>query len=457
MIYNHDENTLFVTKNTYADLLSKDQRDDLYKYFLGLREIDSFIKLLYKPDTLFIEPHNNCQLRCSYCYADVKNCSPERMSVEEFEELNNKFKFKNISIFGGDFFSNWEYAKTLISKFGYKESISISTNGIGLTKDRLAILREHCRYLSIQISLEPKSWNKRLAGSGKHQNDLLKDVDLSFLDNISVAVTIPKDGLDNWSKSIYPYIQEFNEILHRDDYLCTWKMEAGDINKEINPWTSSWLNETLFEIDGGFVGERFVRQSLLSNKLMFFKNLFKGSSYFPAAMFNCNAGFGSISIGPNNKLYTCHEMAILKNDKFSVDLSLRSLFKTSKNNINMNNKTCASCSSRYTCGGICLVFSGDQRCEYERIIQKLTLKAIDSIYPAEVIQFSRVQKAFLENFVNTHSSIKPILESDIWKKLVCGELPVEEVAALVKSFVGISVDLDTPLWELPESQPIQPT
>jgi radical SAM protein with 4Fe4S-binding SPASM domain len=440
-------------KTFFGDDLNEEMADDYYRFFLGLRVLEMYRLVSSKPDTLFIEPHNGCQLRCRYCYAETWHHEKGHyIDPSMIADLYQKYKFSSVMIYGGDIFYDWEIAKKVFAAVKGVDTIFISTNGMGLTPERVAFIKEHCNRFEVQLSVEPREWDQRITQKADvHQNQALKNLHkVTHLINFVMNVTIPAQGLKKWSP-LSSYFNEFNDLLGTDKWVAGWQMQDMPAIP-VPPWATQWMQEEWYDAQEKDYDLPRSMKGIASVGLSHLIPVARSNDkLIPAYYFNCNAGMGSIAIGPDNRLYSCHEKAVAEDNGFHInDATPRGLYGLMKNKINnMDNPLCTKCPAHYTCGGICFAYLSSVRCDYERLRLPLSFYVASKLYPNDLIEMARKQRSILEKFKSNYEVFKRDVRSKTWHDMVSGALPVEQVAALAERWLGISSHLDTPLWELP--------
>ena len=428
--------------------------DDYLRYFLGLRVLEMYKSVSMRPDTLFIEPHNGCQIRCKYCYAETWHHEKGHyITPERIRELYEKYQFESVMIYGGDIFYDWKLGQEIIKSVSGVKSIFISTNGLGITPDRIAFIREHCKKFELQLSIEPREWGQRVTTkAGVHQNDALKGLHkVNDLVDFVFNITIPAKNIDKWSPSLKPYHNEIEDLVGHDRYIAGWQMQ-DEPNCEVPPWVDAWLLEEVYDLQEDSYDFKRAMKGMSAVALNHWMTMARDTSkIIPAYYFNCNAGMGSLAVGPDGNLYSCHEKAVSETESFRVDSAtprgLYTLMKTKINN--MDNGICLKCPAHYICGGICFAYLSTVRCEYERRRLSIGMEAAGKLFPHDLLELGRRQREMLNVFRNNYEAIRMDVRSKAWDDMVSGVLPVEQVAELAQRSLGISPKLDTPLWELP--------
>ncbi len=377
MFYNVESNRFsFISQNTKIE--------KLWWFFLIQRKIDSFKKAIQPIKYLFIEPYRTCNLKCSYCYA--KNPGNGQVDINILKNLLKNNKFEEVLVFGGEPFLTKE--KGLLPEITklIEGRLAISTNGINVDEEILTKLHKN---LSLQVSIEPREWGNRVSKFGKHQNELLgKD---KFKNTyIYFRITIPKEAVYVPLKQV---IEQIAQIKGNYNFSITYWAENGNqLNSDL---IHKWIKDSLI---------LFHEDNKYKNKLIWewwtgrLFSMFTNKKYFEYT--NCNAAIESISIAPDSKLYGCHEMAVIENDKHKINV-VEDRLKLVKIYIDsFCLPECASCKIRYFCGGVCFVHQHRGSCEFLRKTFDAFLGVMDWYFNRNLLAFYEHSKSLDKRKIN---------------------------------------------------------
>jgi sulfatase maturation enzyme AslB (radical SAM superfamily) len=103
----------------------------LYDFYLGVRVL-GVQSILEKNElsTVSMVMHNDCNLRCKYCY-EMNFLDNEKKYLNIDFAINFIKKFNNlkkICLVGGETFINKKYYKELLSKIEFIDTLYVSTN-----------------------------------------------------------------------------------------------------------------------------------------------------------------------------------------------------------------------------------------------------------------------------------------------------------------------------------------
>jgi len=170
--------------------------------------------------TYFLFPTNNCNLRCTYCYATK---TPKEMDAEtlaqagEFilgpEEERNPGRRVNIQFFGGEPMLKWNMLTTFIDwmneearkRLGRKINWGMTTNGTLLNEERIKWMKEHNLRPLLSVDGRKETHNKhRIYANGRGSfDDIPFDTFLKYFPNPELRPTILPDTVEGWIEDLY--------------------------------------------------------------------------------------------------------------------------------------------------------------------------------------------------------------------------------------------------------------
>ncbi len=400
--------------------------DVLFRYFLGIRKLTALKKAQEPPRSLFVEPWRTCNLACTYCYAESDPSHTRKIDGEKLSSLLTKYPFKEVSVFGGEPLLHAEFLPDLHKNHKW-DSLFFSTNGILLdrkpARDLIAQPNVH-----FQISLEPRDWSYRVTTNSGKQLDLLHGQLRQLRDSSpNLRVTIPADAphvpLGN-------FIDGLAEAIGSWDFsISYWPARAA----QPAPWLKDrWIQESYELMKGdaaGRYGEKLPSSSIA--------NYFGAPDSF--RFFNCNAAYGSVSIGPDNRLHGCHELAVVESeidlvsacgDAQEIDELKRSALVYQWSNL-MKTETCGGCAARYMCGGVCFVMDiPNSACHFLIDHLRLTLTKMVRYDSATLMNLASRSEERFERLFSQREGLDKEVNSAKWNLLVSGELPLAEAVEL---------------------------
>ena len=439
LIYDKNFGLIYPDFDPYLEKLDPKLSKVFKRYFQGVRTLTLFRKVCEKPVALFVEPHKGCTLSCHFCYAKVwEKGSKDKLDLDNVRRLHEKFQFSNINVYGGDPLYDQKYLRELLAIFKDKplESLTISTAGVGINQDIIDTMKGSTLKLSLQISVEPAWFGRRVTKNNKHQTTVLKLKELKSVDTFNLACVVP-NKLDYW-KTFNETIQDVDDIVGGKNWNCSWKFETGSGIKDLPPHLLQWFTEEFYEIESdSYTTERAYKglASYLMDKM--YMDAKPNSGKLPTAYGQCSAGWGAISIGPTGDLYTCHEGAILEEDEYKIDnLTPRGIWKTSKTHIPVLAHGCEDCEAAFFCGGGCYRNQDEAMCKFDRLRTELALKSLEKIYPGACKSIYENQKVFVEFCMRQDLSF---VHSEEWDRLIKADYSFDEMTVFLKDYMGMEV------------------
>jgi radical SAM protein with 4Fe4S-binding SPASM domain len=338
-----------------------------------------------------------------------------------------------VLVFGGDPLLDPKFLKDLYEARRW-ESFFFSTNGILFTQKEAQDLIS-LPNVRFQISFETNDWGYRISETNRHQSDLLTPA-LQLLKgrHLDFRITIPQDAPYVPLKSI---IERLEDTLECGDFkISYWPAHAT----ELPPWIDKWIEESYRLMEEDSSG--FYKNKLISHHV---SDYFEESRQKGFRFANCNAGYGSVAVGPDGSLHGCHELAIVEDTKDLVGhLGIPQIEFAKRRNLvsqwanAINKDICAKCSARYVCGGVCFMLDLPvAACRYLQKTFALGLTEMVKYAPHKVMPIVARSEQVFDHFLSNKSEIKKEVESTKWKQLVSGELPLEKEVDLAEQFLNI--------------------
>jgi radical SAM protein with 4Fe4S-binding SPASM domain len=434
------------------------EQEAYWRFHLGTRVLYAFGRMCRRPISLQLDNLQGCQLRCSYCYAETWNDNGQRVSPDRLRELQKQFQFQSASFFGGDPFYDWGYTSACLDAMGTLKQIQVSTNGIGVTNDRLEKLAQHATEdFTFQLSIEPPSWGARKSGNGKSQSDVLGDR-IAKLDKkwgVHIGLAIPRSGLTSW-ESLDEILAFFQATVGDRPWTANWKLEENTDETAptydvvtLPPWFSAWLSDEWFAALGeGYNSQRCNRGVCGTKVASLLKNADPLSR--PSTFWACQAGLGALGIGPDGNLSTCHHMAAINDPRYRVEtLTPRGLWTLMHKEVSHQfNPVCGNCVARHHCGGICYVDLNNHSCESVRGKLELAMYIVKRYCPEKFAQLVQKSRHEAEQFKKNSKAFIDLVSTEAWARMLRGQCHADEMSDLLSGMTGRSPRLDTPLWEL---------
>ncbi len=271
--------------------------------------------------TLVLEVAQDCNLRCTYCYAEAgtygsKPCllAPETARKAVRYLLDNSADQQSVTLifFGGEPLLNMPAIRAATSeaisyagKIGKKVSFSITTNGTLLDSDIVKFLHQHRVSVAVSMDGPPHIHDRNRPdenGKGTYA-EIVARLEILLKDSpvpVAARVTLEPD--------------QWNEIVEVFDHLVGLGFHEVGI-APVSPVTKTLLptdgQETALLHGFGILARRFVanaRKGLVlpfSNILDLLGRIHLGQT----KPVSCGAGFGYMAIDARGRFFPCHRMA----------------------------------------------------------------------------------------------------------------------------------------------------
>ncbi len=438
----------------------------LEKYQAGLRALELFRRMFRRNGRLVVDSTRGCQLQCGYCYAEAGPAhGHDKVDPAVLGEVRRRYDFDDVSLLGGDPLFDWVHTKECLRAIGKVRKLSIVTNGIGLTAARIGTLKSCCDQLELAISMEPPEWGERRAGS-KSQAEMMAGRVARALDahvdvEPTVLFTMPARHLPV-VPSIRGALAFASGILGRSRFPSKFSFAGGQtpgtMRLEHLAWAAQMLAEewealsspdyTLWRASNGLLGQYVGAITRAADMPV-------SHTEAPYSAFTCMPGTAELSVGPDSRMYNCHEHGVVGDSDFHVaDETPRALWPSVRESIAVRNAgkaECPTCTARWWCGGLCHAWSNPLQCDFADRAVHLSLLALDALASTGDTTLERLATAQQQ----WHAALDPVLIreavcSPIWESLSRGLLELEEMQAFVTALGDDPVDPDQPLWTLPK-------
>lgn len=391
-LLNEDGQEYEKIKNNLSSLFCEDELDELIKLMTEYGIIENKEnKLKNNNDEIFTEISSitmlvaqNCNLRCSYCYADegkYQNCGSMDINTAKkaIDFLIEKSKSKQLGVcfFGGEPLLNVELIKKIIEychkkqkETGKEFGFSMTTNGTLINKEIEDFIIKNKIKVQISIDGDKKNHDSNRYYSGKigsYETVLKKTEYLRKNGLLDARGTITKKGLD----LVYTY-----DFLKSIDFKSIALSPAFNLltAKEYDMLADSFID---FYLDF----EKRIKEKKydeVKNNRMFMTQL-SDIHYSKIRTKACGAGKNLYAIDINGDIYPCQRFVgntkmIIGNIFNSNNKQEDFLKKTSISTF----KKCSNCWIRNLCVGGCihdnLFFTGninepfELQCKYKKKI-----------------------------------------------------------------------------------------
>lgn len=351
-------------------------------------EIDELIKaeMLYAPmseefklvaaekpivKALCLNIAHDCNLACKYCFASQGDYGGVKRELMSFDVAKRAVDFLismsgprqhcEIDFFGGEPLLNWdvvkqtvEYVESIQAKHNKIFKLTLTTNGVLLTQDKIDYVNEHDMSLVLSIDGREEVHNRMRPSAGG--TDTYKTVAKNLVNAVKqrdgreyyVRGTYTHNNLDFTKDvmamsdlgfehlSMEPVVGKEGEYVLRDEDLPI-------LEKEYEKLADLYLQR---QKDGW--GEKF-------NFFHFRMDLYRGPC-MAKRLRGCGAGHEYMAVVPNGDIYPCHQFVgregyVLGNvfeglKNFDIPREFRNTHVFTK-------PTCAACWAKFFCSGGC--------------------------------------------------------------------------------------------------------
>lgn len=331
--------------------------------------------------TLVLHLANECNLRCTYCYAgDGEYGAPQKyMSIETANQaikflMENSFGEKSVTIvlFGGEPFLNWKVLKHIVEhateegkKWGKKVNFSLTTNGTLLTDEQMKFLHKYKIVTSVSMdgTKETHDKNRPMAfGQGSYDRtskNVSKLIDTHTSAPIGSRVTVVK-GFEKLETSLKHLLSKgfyevgFAPVTETNKDLMLDDDDLNELLRQFNELSDLYVEYASRDENLGF--------SNLTNLL---KELHTGAN----KAYGCGAGLGFFAVSPDGGLFLCHRFN--ENEQFRMgDIHFgldRNKQKEMLEELHVDRKeSCRSCALKHICSGGCYYEAMERQGDYRR-------------------------------------------------------------------------------------------
>ncbi|MCL2234742.1 MAG: thioether cross-link-forming SCIFF peptide maturase [Firmicutes bacterium] len=350
------------------------------------KSADAEIEALIKEGVLFsnhelVEPLNesvvksmclnvtyDCNLACSYCFADLNLRKNSHMSIETAKNAVDFLIQKSghrhmleIDFFGGEAILNFsvvketiDYARIQAKKIGKEFRFTITTNAYALSDKVIEYFNENM--FNVVISIDGR----------KEIHDAMRKTEKGHPSH-DIAVQNALKFVKSRGNKQY-YIRGTFTRLNKDfavDAMELFKLGFNQISLEpvVLPYDHplSLRHEDILELSAEYekLAREYQKLRANNNDVNFFHfNIdLSGGPCETKRLRNCGAGCEYVGISPNGDIYPCHQFVVpefkmgnVNTNKFNYSTPLE------KNSI-LNKPECLECWAKYFCSGGCIANS----------------------------------------------------------------------------------------------------
>lgn len=361
-IFNHKNNQYFFNGDSIELFKIKDTSQISKIDFETPKEIDSHRANGFKTLTLVLT--NNCNLKCSYCYANkgaynkkgfVMSSETGKKSIDLLLEsiLNQNLSEGEITFFGGEplleknlLINLLEYSSNKFISNNKKIKYTIITNGTLLDLEIIQLIKKYKISVIVSLDGDENIHNKnRITLDGKGSfNKIISNIEILKKNKIEPIIRITfSDGNEDSLNVIKSLHEKYNLNLFSYDY------DSNMSDKSFKCFLESLdsLYEYYFE---KIKGEDYFNIFEITNNIGFILNRLRKN-------FHCSCGVAYLTVSADGFVYQCQRFIGKEKyvEKDIQNLKLDDLNKQKncyKNNL-LIPSNCQQCEFQYACGGTC--------------------------------------------------------------------------------------------------------
>lgn len=331
--------------------------------------------------TLVFHLVNECNLRCTYCYAgDGEYGAPKKyMTMETADRaieflMENSFQEESVTIvlFGGEPFLNWKVLKHIVEraveqgeKWGKKVHFSLTTNGTLMTTEQMQFLHKY--QIGTSVSMDgtrvAHDKNRPMTGGQGSYERVSKNVAQLVATHksapVGTRVTVAK-GFEKLETSLAHLLSKgfyevgFAPVTETDQDLALGIEDLNELLRQFRELSDRYVEHALRNEYLGF--------SNLTNVL---KELHMGTN----KAYGCGAGLGFFAVSPDGGLFLCHRFN--ENEQFRMGDIYSGVDRNKQrqmlDELHVDRKeSCATCSLKHICSGGCYYEAMERQGDYRR-------------------------------------------------------------------------------------------
>jgi len=318
--------------------------------------------------TLVLEVAQDCNLRCTYCYAEsgtygaapcLLSADTARRAVRYLLDHSGEREYVTLIFFGGEPLLNMpavraatDEALTRGSKTGKKVLFSLTTNGTLLNPEIIDFLHEN--RIAVAVSLDgPQSIHDRnrpdAKGNGTYA-EIVSRLDMLLEDSpapVAARVTLAPD---QWHRVV--------EVFDHLAGLGFHEVGIAPVSPVSPALLPSFAEEAALLEGFGLLAKRFVDQAR-QGRIVPFANILDllGRLHLgQTKTISCGAGFGYLAVDAKGQLFPCHRLAGEKEfcvGNLSDGADSRRINSCLGTLNNERKEDCSRCWARTLCAGGC--------------------------------------------------------------------------------------------------------
>lgn len=352
-----------------------DELDELIKEEMLFAPMSAEFKLVVDEKlivkALCLNIAHDCNLACKYCFASQGDYGGVKRELMSFDVAKRAVDFLismsgprqhcEIDFFGGEPLLNWdvvkqtvEYIESIQEKHGKIFKLTLTTNGMLLTQDKIDYVNEHDMSLVLSLDGRKDVHNSMRPSSGG------RDTYETVAKNLVNAVK-QRDGREYYVRGTYTHnnldfckdVEAMSDlgfehlsmepVVGEDGAYVLRPEDMPIIEKEYEKLADLYLERQL----AGW-GEKF-------NFFHFRMDLYRGPC-MAKRLRGCGAGHEYMAVVPNGDIYPCHQY--VGKDGYVIGTVFDGLknydIPTQFRNTHVFTKeTCANCWAKFFCSGGC--------------------------------------------------------------------------------------------------------
>lgn len=349
--------------------------------------------------TYFLFLTNDCNLRCSYCYA-VKNpvimsediLAQLKIFLTQMEDLRAGKHTSQLHFFGGEPTVKWDILEKFVREFtdtyeklyGVLPKWSMTTNGTLLNEERLQFMQKYgiVPLLSLDGRKETHNTHRKFIDGRGSFDSIPLDLILKYFPKLEVRPTITPETVDDWDKDLlWLYSKGISMVATEVAYEADWTEERLDAARK--------MFERLVKV---YVDRK------KNNQPVWLKFIDDGRMCLGSvkqAGFVCGIARNSLAIDAAGEVYPCQRYASFSNTATRLGniwkgLDERMLAETQslkrEDMFPEEGFDCANCVARWRCRGGCNAMNfqclGNRKmilanyCKFTKMWAELSLSAL---------------------------------------------------------------------------------
>jgi len=378
-------------------------------------------KSSYCQATIFLT--DRCNMRCRYCYEGYQGLRREGGSTMEWLPLRWSLDYVfrvfgagcdifDIHFFGGEPLLEFElirqatdYCRHLGQQHHLEVNLSISTNGLLLTPEMLAFLRDHTFDVSVSLDGPPPVHDRARqlpSGVGSYERlepklDALLATEGLYVELAGVLSPVNTDVFNSFLWAYEKGGRAISFIIPKLRYSHPMAVKERDLELIKRSYTelANYLLERMIAHDFGPLASLIAANDYLGR---FIKRVFSREHL----SYRCRAGKDMLAIGADGRVYPCLGFVgmrewVMGTTRSLPDERIGDMFCDQ----HVDRKaSCQGCWGRYLCGGGCYAHAAmsnaridkpdPQDCELTRHLMRLAVMVVGRLqheYPDVLPQF----------------------------------------------------------------------